>query len=187
MLAINDCKSGRYIVLDGEPYVIVKHSFVKMGRGQGVMRTSIKNLKTGKTLDKSFKGSDKVEEADISRSKASYLYENNGQFFFMDSSTYDQFFITREQLGEEKILFLKENLEVDVLNFNQAPISVELPKKITYEVTASPPGIRGDTAQGSVTKKVTLETGYMLDAPLFINQGDTVEINTETGKYVSKA
>ncbi|MFA5134239.1 MAG: elongation factor P [Patescibacteria group bacterium] len=187
MLAINDLKAGTYVVLNGDPFVIMKHSFVKMGRGQGVMRTTVRNLKTGKTLEQTFKGQDKVEQADISRSKANYLYEDGGQFFFMDAGTYDQFFITKEQLGEGLAQFLKENLEVDVLNFNKVPITVELPKKMTYEVTSSPPGIRGDTAQGSVTKKVTLETGYVLDAPLFIEQGDVVEINTETGKYVGKA
>jgi len=167
MLAINNLKTGTYIVLEGEPFVILKHDFVKMGRGQGVMRTTVKNLKTGKTLERSFKGSDKIEAADI--------------------STYDQFFVTEEQLGGNKKDFLKENLEVDVLNFNNAPINIELPKKIKLSVTSSPPGVRGDTAQGSVTKKVTLETGYVVDTPLFIKQGDKVEINTETGKYVGKA
>ena len=186
MLAINDCKSGRYIVLDGEPFVILKHDFIKMGRGQGVMRTSIKNLKTGKTLDKNFKGSDKVEEADISRSKANYLYQENIQYYFMDSTSYDQFFVTEDQIGKEKIGFLKENLEVDVLNFNGQAINVELPTKIKYIVKSAPPGVRGDTAQGSVTKKVTLETDVVIDVPLFIKEGETIEINIETGKYVGK-
>jgi len=186
MLEINSLKAGTYIVLDGDPYYIVKHDFIKMGRGQGVMRTTIKNLKSGKTLEKTFKGSDKVEQADISRSKANYLYQEGDQFFFMDSSTYDQFFITQEQLSD-KVQYLKENLEVDVLNFNNSPISVELPTKIKLEVVSAPPGVRGDTAQGSVTKKVTLETDQVIDVPLFIDKGDIVIVNTDTGKYVSKA
>ncbi|MDD5039686.1 MAG: elongation factor P [Patescibacteria group bacterium] len=187
MLVINDLKAGVYIVLDGEPYVILKHDFVKMGRGQGVMRTTIQALKTGKTLDRSFKGQDKVEPADISRSKANFLYREDSNYYFMDSSTYDQFFVTEDQIGADKVAFLKENLEVDVLNFNGNPITVELPKKIEYRVTSAPPGIRGDTAQGSVLKKVTLETGYVMDAPLFIEEGAMIVLNTDTGKYVGKA
>ncbi len=186
MLAINDLKAGRYIVLEDEPFVIIKHSFVKMGRGQGVMRTNVRNLKTGQVLERSFKGSDKVEEANISRSKANYLYQDGSDYYFMDASTYDQFFVSENQIGKDRINFLKENLEVDVLNFNDLPITVELPKKVKLEVTSAPPGIRGDTSQGSVTKKITLESGAVIDAPLFINQGETVEVNTETGKYVGK-
>lgn len=187
MLAINDLRTGTYIVLEGEPFVILKHNFVKMGRGQGVMRTMVKNLKTGQTLERSFKGADKIEAADILRSKANFLYQEGYNYYFMDSSTYDQFFVTEEQLGGNKKDFLKENLEVEILNFNNAPINIELPKKIKLSVISSPPGVRGDTAQGSVTKKVTLETGYVVDTPLFIKQGDKIEINTETGKYVGKA
>lgn len=187
MLAINDLKTGAYIALEGEPYVILKHDFVKMGRGQGVMRTTVKNLKTGQTLERSFKGADKIEAADISRSKANFLYREGGNYYFMDSSTYDQFFVSEEQLGEDKREFLFENLEVNVLNFNNLPISIELPKKIQLKVASAPPGIRGDTAQGSVTKKVTLETGQTVDVPLFIKQGEDIIVNTETGRYVSKA
>ena len=187
MLAINDLKAGIYIVYQDEPFVILKHDFIKMGRGQGVMRTSIKNLKTGKILDHSFRGQDRVAQADISRAKANYLYHEGNDYFFMDQKSYDQFFVIAEQLGKDKIPFLKENLEVDVLMYNGTPINVELPKKVTFTVVQAPPGVRGDTAQGSVTKKVTLETGQVIDAPLFINQDDKVIVNTETGKYVSKA
>lgn len=186
MLEINSLRAGVYIVLDGEPFVIVKHDFIKMGRGKGVMRVTVKNLRTGQTLEKSFKGQEKIEPADISRSKANYLYNEGSEYFFMDSVSYDQFFITGQQLGD-KIQYLKENLEVEVLNFNSSPISVELPKKIELEVISAPPGVRGDTAQGSVTKKVTLETEQVVDAPLFINKGEKVIINTDTGKYVSKS
>ena len=186
MLEINSLRAGIYIVLEGEPFVIVKHDFIKMGRGKGVMRITVKNLKTGQTLEKSFKGQEKIEEANISRSKANYLYKEGQEYFFMDGISYDQFFVSAKQLGEQTN-YLKENLEVDVLNFNNSPISVELPKKIELEVKSAPPGVRGDTAQGSVTKKVTLETDQVADTPLFINQGDKVIINTETGKYVGKA
>ncbi len=186
MLEINSLRAGVYIVLEGEPFVIMKHDFIKMGRGRGVMRITVKNLKTGQTLEKAFKGQEKIEEADIGRSQANYLYNEGEDYFFMDSSTYDQFFVSGKQLGD-KTQYLKENLEVEVLNFNNSPINVEIPKKIELEVKSAPPGIRGDTAQGSVTKKVTLETGQVADVPLFINQGDKVIVNTDSGKYVSKA
>lgn len=185
MLVINDLKSGTYIVVDGEPFVITKHSFVKMGRGQGVMRTTLKNLKTGQTLEKTFKGADKVEAADITRSKANYLYQEASEYHFMDQQSYDQFFVTAEQLGDSA-KYLIENVAVEVLLFNGEPIGVEIPTKVTYAVSQAPPGVRGDTAQGSVTKKVTLENGLEVDVPLFINAGDHIIMNTESGKYVGK-
>jgi len=186
MLAINDLKTGTHIILEGEPFVITKHDFVKMGRGQGVMRTMVRNLKTGQTLEKSFKGQEKVESADIRRSKANYLYAEGNNYYFMDNSNYNQFFVSKEQLdGQEK--FLQENLEVDVLNFGDTPINIEMPIKLKFKVILAPPGVRGNTAQGSVTKKVTLENGLVIDTPLFIKQGEEIEINTETGKYVGKA
>ena len=185
MLTINDLKSGAFIVHRGEPYQVIKHDFIKMAQSKGIMRTTLKNLKTGNVLEETFKGQDKIEEADIQRSKANYLYQDGDNFYFMDQESYDQFFVTSKQLGEKKN-FLKENLEVDVLNFNDSPINVELPKKVILKVTLAPPSIRGDTAQGSVTKKVTLETGINIDVPLFIKQEEMVEINTDTGKYVGK-
>ena len=164
---------------------MMKHDFVKMGRGKGVMRATIKNLKTGKILEESFKGQEKVEQADIKHSKANYLYKEDSNYYFMDNESYDQFFITEEQIGDKKE-FLFENMEAEVLNYNNEPINIEIPNKIKLKVKQSPPGIRGDTAQGSVTKKVILENDYVVDTPLFIKEGDLLEINTETGKYVGK-
>lgn len=185
MLTINDLKSGVFVNLNGEPYQVIKHDFIKMAQSKGIMRTTLKNLRTGQVLERTFKGQDKIEEADIKKTKANYLYTEGKNFYFMDQVSYDQFFVTEEQLGEKKN-FLKGNLEVDVLNFNEAPINVDLPKKITLKVTLTAPGVRGDTAQGTVTKKATLETGYTLDVPLFVKQDEMIEINTETGEYVGK-
>jgi len=186
MLSINDLRAGAYLVYNGDPYVVLKHSFIKMAQSKGIMRTTMKNLKTGRVLEETFKGQEKLEEADIKRSKANYLYQESDQFYFMDAETYDQFFVTEGQLGEQKN-FLKENLPVDVLTFNGAPINIELPKKVQLKVTLTAPGVRGDTAQGSVTKKATVETGYIIDVPLFIKQDEVIEINTATGEYVGKA
>jgi elongation factor P len=185
MLSINDLRAGAYLVYNGDPYVVLKHSFIKMAQSKGIMRTTMKNLKTGRVLEETFKGQEKLAEADIRRSKANYLYQEGNQYFFMDAETYDQFFVTEEQMGENKH-FLKENLTIDVLNFNDEPISVELPKKVQLKVTMTAPGVRGDTAQGSVMKQATVETGYSLNVPLFIKQDEIIEINTETGEYVGK-
>ncbi|MFH1207436.1 MAG: elongation factor P [Patescibacteria group bacterium] len=186
MLSINDLRAGAYLVYQGDPFVVLKHSFIKMAQSKGIMRTTLKNLKTGKVLEETFKGQEKLEEADIRKSKANYLYRDGGQFFFMDAATYDQFFVTEAQLGDKKG-YLKENTEVEVLNFNDSPITIELPKKITLKVTMTAPGVRGDTAQGAVMKPATVETGLEISVPLFIKQDEMVVVNTETGEYVGKA
>ncbi|MDD5110885.1 MAG: elongation factor P [Patescibacteria group bacterium] len=186
MLSINDLRAGAYLVYQGEPYVVLKHSFIKMAQSKGIMRTTLKNLKTGKVLEETFKGQEKLEEADIRKSKANYLYREGDPFFFMDEVTYDQFFVTEAQLGDKKD-YLKENTEIEVLNFNDAPITIDLPKKMTLKVTMTAPGVRGDTAQGSVMKPATLETGVEISVPLFIKQDEMVIVNTETGEYVGKA
>lgn len=186
MLTINDLKAGAYCVLNGDPYVVLKHDFIKMAQSRGIMRTTLRNMRTGQVLEKTFKGQEKLDEADIRRGKATYLYKEGENYNFMDTVSYEQFFVTGEQLGE-KGHFLTENLEVEVLYFNDAPITVELPKKVKLKVSLAAPGVRGDTAQGSANKQATLETGYVADVPLFIKQGEEIEINTETGKYVGKA
>jgi elongation factor P len=186
MLSINDLRAGAYLVYNGDPYVVLRHSFIKMAQSKGIMRTTMKNLKTGRVLEETFKGQEKLEEADIKRSKANYLYQQDNQYFFMDAETYDQFFVTEEQIGDNK-RYLKENLPVDVLTFNDLPINIELPKKVQLKVTLTATGVRGDTAQGSVMKQATVETGYTLGVPLFIKQDEMIEINTETGQYAGKA
>ncbi len=185
MLSVHDLKAGIYFVYQNEPYVVLKHDFIKMAQSKGMMRVTIKNLTTGKIISETFKGSEKLEPAEITRSKASYLYNENGEYYFMKADDYDQFFVTGEQLGEKK-KFLKEGLEVDVISYEHKPLAVELPTKLSYTVQQAPPGVRGDTAQGSVTKKVTIENGYVVDVPLFIKQGEEIIVNTDTGKYVGK-
>lgn len=186
MLTINDLRAGVYVVYKGDPYVVQKISFIKMAQSKGIQRTTMKNLKTGRVLEETFKGQKlDLELADIKRSKANYLYQADSQYFFMDAQTYDQFFVTEEQIGDNKN-YLIENLPVDVLTFNDAPINIELPKKVQLKVTLTAPGVRGDTAQGSVMKQATVETGYTLGVPLFIKQDEIIEINTETGEYSGK-
>ncbi|MCX6765744.1 MAG: elongation factor P [Candidatus Moranbacteria bacterium] len=185
MLGISEIKTGKNIVLDGEPYAVLYHEHSKIGRAGAVLRTKIKNLVTGAVLEKTFQGADKVEEADISKSKAQYLYREGNSYFFMDTESYDQFSLPDKVL-ENAVNYLIEGTEVTILNFNENSINAELPIKMKLKVVDAPPGIKGDTAS-SGGKSVTVETGMKVTTPLFVKAGDEIIVNTETGEYVSRA
>ena len=185
MLNLSEIKSGKNISLDGEPYVVLYHEHSKTGRAGSVLRTRIKNLRTGAVLEKTFQGSDKVEDADISKSVAQFLYREEDNLCFMDNSSYEQFSINKDALGQATD-YLLEGTEVSVLSFNGSPINIELPVKVTLEVTDAPPGVRGNTVSTG-GKVATLETGLKITVPLFVNVGDKVIVNTERGEYVSRA
>jgi len=184
MLNISDLKTGKQIVLDETPYTIIYNEHSKMGRAGAVMRTKLKNLENGTVIEKTFQGSDKVQEADISKSKAQFLYRDGENYNFMDNTTYDQFVISEEAIGDSKN-YLIEGLEVTILNFNDNPINIVLPVKVTLEVIEAPPGLKGDTQSGG-DKLVTVETNAKITTPLFIKTGDKIIINTESGTYVSR-
>lgn len=185
MLGISDIKSGKNIILDGAPYAVLYHEHSKTGRAGSVLRTRIKNLETGNVLEKTFQGADQVEEADISKSKAQYLYKEGDNHCFMDNESYDQFSLSEKVLGEATN-YLKEGTEIVVLNFNSTPINIELPVKMTLKVVEAPPGVKGNTVSTG-GKVVTLETGLKISTPLFVNEGDNIIVNTERGEYVSRA
>lgn len=185
MLTINDLKTGTQFQLDGEPYVVLKFEHTHMGRGGATVRIKIRNLINGKVLERACKEGDKFAEAELERAKASFLYKQNDEYYFMNEETFDQFFLGENQLGLQAKL-LKDGQEVQILNFRGNPISVALPPKIDLKVVSAPPGIRGDTAQGSVNKTVMLETGLELQVPLFVKEGDLIRVNTETGEYVER-
>lgn len=185
MLGITDLKTGTKFVVDNDPYIVISYSHSKMGRGGAVVKTKLKNLRTGSTIDKTFQGSDKVMEADLSRKTAMYLYSDENSSYFMDSESFEQFSLPNEKIGEQK-KFLTENSNVDLLYFENEPLNIELPIKMKFEVVSAPPAIKGNTA-GAVTKKVTLSTGAVVDAPIFIKEGDTIVVNTEDGSYVERA
>lgn len=174
------------IVWEDEPYVVVEAHFLRMQQRKPVMQTKLKHISTGKILEYSFKQGDKVAEADLQRTKAQYLYKDDSKAFLMDMSSYEQFDIPLEQLGDS-VNFLKDGTEVDMLYFEGSPVNIDLPVKVTLEVTSAPPGVKGNTASNSTTKPITLETGAVVQAPLFINEGDSVIVNTETGEYAERA
>ncbi len=185
MLNLSDIKTGKAITFNGEPYLVTFHQHSKTGRAGAVLRTKLRSLKNGAVLEKTFQGADKIEEADIAKTKAQYLYRDGSDFAFMDSASFEQFSLSKSVIGD-LAKYLVENTEVTVLNYNNQPINIELPVKMEFKVVEAPPAIRGNTADGG-TKLVTLETGIKVNTPLFIKEGDILRINTETGEYVERA
>jgi len=185
MLNMADIKSGKNIVWEETPYVVLYHEHSKTGRAGAVLRTRLKNLLTGNVLEKTFQGSEKVYEADITKSKAQYLYKESQCFAFMDMESYEQFTLSAESLGAA-VNYLIEGTEVTVLNYNGNAINIELPIKMKLKVIEAPPGVKGNTVSTG-GKMVTLETGLKISTPLFVNEGDEIIVNTEKGEYVNRA
>jgi len=185
MLSYTELKPGVYITLDKQPCLVLDFEFVRMQQRKPVVKTKIKNLITGKITERSFQPSDEIEEAEIEKMKARFLYESRGQFWFDETGNpKNRFSLTAEIIGHEA-QFLKPNLEVIAVKYEEKIIGVELPIKVDYKVIEAPPGIKGNTAQGG-TKTVTIETGAKVNVPLFINEGDIIRINTSTGEYVER-
>jgi len=183
--SLNDIKQGLTIIYNGEPHMVLRANFVRMQQRQPVMQTKMRNLISGKVIEYSFKAGEKVEEAEIRRKKMSFLYAAGNEYVFMDNTDYEQTSLTAEKIGETKN-FLKEGSEVVLVFFDENPINIELSPKMDFVVTATADGVKGDTAQGRVTKPATIETGFNINVPLFVKQGDTIRVNTETGEYVER-
>lgn len=183
--SLNDIKQGLTIIYNGEPYKVQIAKFVRMQQRKPVMQTKLKNLINGKVLEYNFKPGEKIETADMSRKKVNFLYKAGDEYTFMDNVTYEQFSFTAEKLGDQ-VNFLKDGCEVLLILFNDQPINIELPPKMEFKVTSTPEGVKGDTAQGRVTKPATIETGATVAVPLFVKEGDTIRVNTETGEYVER-
>jgi elongation factor P len=185
MLSISEIKLGKVIKVNDQPYVITKADHHKMARGGAVLKTKLKNLIDSSVLEKTFQGNDKAEEADVEKKKVNYMYSDENKAYFMDNESYDQFELSLDVIGD-KTKFMKDGTDVDVLYFQDKPVAVELPIKMDFAVTEAPPGVKGDSAS-NVTKQITIETGAKLNAPLFINEGDRIRVNTDTGEYVERA
>lgn len=185
MLGITDLKTNTKIELDGDPYMVTEYQHSKMGRGGAVVRTKLRNLKTGAMLQKTFQGSDKIKPANLSSRKGQYLYGEGSSFTFMDTANYEQFTLGSDIVGEGA-QFLKEGLEVDLLQHGDSVIAVELPIKVDYEVTETDPGLKGDTVSGG-SKPAVIESGATVTVPLFVQIGDRIKVDTRTGTYVERA
>lgn len=182
--SLNSIRIGLNILVNDEPYQVLEASFMRTAQRKPVMRTKLRNLLNGKVLEQTFKPGDKVEEADMSRTRANFLYMDEA-CHFMNQETFEQFDFPKSSL-ENEVGYLKDGLEVQILSFNGNPINVELPKKVALKVVEAPPGVKGDTA-GNVTKQIKLETGITVNAPLFIKEGEEIIVNTDTGEYVERA
>ena len=177
-------RNGLKVEIDGEPYVMTYFQHVKPGKGGAFVRTKIKHLRTGRVLERTFRSGERLDEADVEEKKMQYLYQDGEQFIFMDQESYDQIPFTKEQIGDAR-KYLKENLDVDVVFWRGKPINIELPAFIQAVVTQTDPGIKGDTASGS-TKPATIETGAVVQVPLFIKEGEKIRVDTRTGAYVER-
>lgn len=185
MLSINDLQSGTHIAYESAPYEVLEVRHLHIGRGSSSIQTKLKNLKTGQVLARNFKPADTFEEADIEKQKVKYLYSHRGEYWFAEAGNQAaRFKLSSEQLGDI-MRFLKQNTVVEALKFNGEILNITLPIKMDFKVVEAPPAIRGNTAQGG-TKTVTIETGAQIVVPLFVSEGDTIRVNTQTGEYVER-
>lgn len=185
MLNFNEIKTGKVIKVNNEPFIIIKTDHHKMGRGGAVLKIKCRNLINGNILERTYQGAEKAEEAETETKKANFMYKDKEEAYFMDNTNFEQFNLSLEDIGEPA-MFLKDGVDVDVLYFEGRPVSVSLPIKMDFKVVSAPPGVKGNSA-GNVNKQVEIETGAKIGVPMFINEGDMIRINTDTGEYVERA
>jgi elongation factor P len=185
LISTSDFRKGLKIEFKSEPCEIIDFQHVKMGRGGAIVRTKMKNLKTGAVLEATFRSGEKLDTPGLEEKTMQYLYGQNGLYYFMDLETYEQVPLMPDQLGEAK-KFLKENMTVKILYHKDMPISLELPTFVELVVTITDPGgFKGDTASGG-GKPATLETGSVIKVPFHINEGDTIKVDTRTSEYIER-
>jgi len=184
MYTTGEFRKGLKIEIAGEPYVIVDFQHVKPGKGGAFVRTRIKSLMSGNVIDMTFRSGDKVDKPDLEERDMQFLYETSGEFHFMDTNNYEQLFLTADQLGDSKD-YLKENLVIKALFHNKKSIGIEVPMFVELKVVKTEPGVRGDTATGA-TKAATLESGAVIQVPLFVEEGDVLRIDTRTREYITR-
>ena len=184
MYTASDLRKGLKVKLDGDPYIITDFEFSKPGKGQALYRCRLRNMITGNAFDRTFRSNDKFERAPLEERAMQFLYAQGDEYNFMDNKSYEQIVIQKEMIGDD-VNFLIDNMEVSVLLFNERAIGLTLPNFVVLTVTQADPWAKGDTS-GSDTKPVTVETGYVLQVPPFVNEGDRLQIDTRTGQYVTR-
>ncbi|MFN2353159.1 MAG: elongation factor P [Desulfopila sp.] len=184
MLSASDLRKGLKIQIDGDPYIITDFEFSKPGKGQSLYRCKLRNMINGNQFLQTYRSNDKFEKAALEERKMQYLYNQGDEYHFMDNESYDQIFIPTAHLGEN-VNFMVDNMDVDVLFFDNKPIDVSLPIFVNLEVIKADPWVKGDTS-GTDTKPVTVQTGYELQVPPFVEEGDKVQVDTRTGQYVTR-
>ena len=185
VIGVGDLRKGVTIELDGEPYQVIEYSSHKMQQRAPVIRLRLRELRTGRSVDRTFSGYDvKLSLAQVEQRPAQYIYSDDEFYYFMDARTYEQYPLSKEQLGNAQP-YLKEQVELEMVFHREKPIALEMPTFVDLEVVETPPGVRGDTAQGG-TKPATLETGLAINVPFFVNNGEVVRVDTRTGEYLER-
>jgi elongation factor P len=184
MIDVNDLRKGVTFDLDGTLYKVLDYHHNKSGRGNASIRIKARNMRTGSTLEKTFISGDRVQDVRLDYHNVQYLYNDGQIYYFMDVETFDQYALNKA-LIEEVAGFLKENMDAKLTLYGTEPIDIELPTSVDLKVTQAETAVRGDTATG-VTKKVTVETGALVDVPYFVNEGDVIRVDTRTGEYVTR-
>lgn len=184
MITTSDFRRNLAIKYNNETWLVVDYQFVNPGKGAAFTRSKLKNVRSGKVIEVTFKSGESIEEANMEYRSCQYLYNDGTGYYFMDSRTYDQFSLSKEAIGDQTD-FLQENTEIRVITIDNQPVSLQLPPKMVFKVIEAPPGEKGDTATGG-TKPVVIETGAIVNAPLFIKEGDYIRVNTETHEYVER-
>ncbi len=184
MISTGDLKKGVSIEMDGNLFTIVDWSHIKMGRGGAIVRIKLRNLRSGSIIERTFDAGTRFQRAYLDRHTVQYSYNDGDAFYFMDQDTYEMVQLSLEQLGETKD-YLLDGMQLDVVYYNDEAINVELPITVDLTVTYTEPGFKGDTATGG-TKPATLETGLVVQVPLFVNTGDKIRVKTDTGTYVER-
>jgi len=184
MYSASDLKKGLRIKLDNEPYIVTEFNFVKPGKGQALYRSKLRNMITGAQFERTFRSADTFEPADVREKKMQYLYKEEKKYCFMDNESYEQVFLTEEQVGEAKNFFI-DNLEVEILFFEDRPLGVTVPNFVDLVVVEAEPWAKGDSVSGK-TKPVTLQTGYQIQVPPFIEEGEKIRVDTRSGEYLTR-
>jgi elongation factor P len=184
MASTTDIRKGLKIQIDGVPYHVVEHTFVKPGKGQAFTRCMVRNLTNGKVIERTWKSGDSVELADVETRAMNFSWEEGDTYVFMDTLTGDQIYVEKNKLGNEA-RFLAESLTCDLTLYNGNAIAVDLPANVIMQVVSSEPGVKGDTASGA-TKPATLVTGATVNVPLFIKEGEWIKIDTTSGNYLER-
>ena len=180
-----DVRNGTTFELDNSVYKVVEFQHVKPGKGAAFVRTKLKNVINGSVIEKTFNPSEKLQGAEIEKREMQYLYNDGELYYFMDNETYEQIELNKDNLGDA-VHFLKEEMNVSVMMFKGKVIGIDLPAAVELKVVETDPGVRGDTATGG-SKPAKLETGYVVKVPLFINEGEVLQIDTRTGQYIGRA
>lgn len=185
MIAASDFRKGTKILLRGEPHVVLDFQHNKMGRGGALVRAKLKNLVTGSSFEENFRSGEKFDDPQLERKEMQYLYVDDSLYNFMDQESFEQVALNKDVL-EDVVGYLKEQEIYQMLYFSGRPIGVTPPLFVVLTVTSTPPGVKGDTAQGGGNKAATLETGLIVQVPLFVNEGDSIKVDTRDGSYIER-